>query len=97
MSGLWCNKHQNGSAPHYTRRLNGSDSIHNLITLCSTCHEKIAGEELLHSQRFYQKIKGKSISFIDAMHVMQGKTYLQKALKEIAPLNLTTGGDTANI
>ncbi|RDU37462.1 HNH endonuclease [Neobacillus piezotolerans] len=78
------------------RRLHGSDSIHNLITLCSKCHEKIAGEELLHSQRFYQKIKGKSISFRDAMHVMQGKTYLQKALREIAPLNLTTGGDTAN-
>lgn len=78
------------------RRLNGSDSIHNLITLCTSCHEKVTGEEVAHSKRFYQKIKGKTIPFSDAMHVMQGKFYLQRALKKIAPLSLTTGGDTAN-
>jgi hypothetical protein len=78
------------------RRLNGGDSIHNLIALCSSCHEKVTGEELSHSNRLFQKIKGRSISFGDAMHVMQGKTYLQNALKEVAPLTLTTGGDTAN-
>jgi 5-methylcytosine-specific restriction endonuclease McrA len=27
-------------------RLNGSDSIHNLITLCSSCHEQVTGEEM---------------------------------------------------
>lgn len=78
------------------RRLNGGDSIYNLIALCSSCHEKVTGEELSHSNRLFQKIKGRSISFGDAMHVMQGKTYLQNALKEVAPLTLTTGGDTAN-
>jgi hypothetical protein len=78
------------------RRLNGRDSIHNLITLCSVCHRKVTGDELSHSKRFYQKIKGRNIHFNDAMHVMQGKPYLQNALKEIAPLSLTTGGGTAN-
>lgn len=78
------------------RRLNGGDSIHNLITLCSICHKKTTGEELFHSHRFYQKMKGRSIPFIDAMHVMQGKNYLQNALKEIVSLSLTTGGNTAN-
>lgn len=78
------------------RRLNGGDTIHNLITLCSSCHETLAGDELSHSKRFFQKIKGRNISFEDAMHVMQGKAYLQKSLQEVAPLTLTTGGDTAN-
>ncbi|SDN61596.1 RNA-guided endonuclease IscB [Bacillus sp. OK048] len=78
------------------RRLNGSDSIHNLITLCSTCHQKVTGDELNHCERFYQKVNGRRIYYIDAMHVMQGKTYLQNELKKIAPLSITTGGDTAN-
>ncbi|MCM3764859.1 RNA-guided endonuclease IscB [Neobacillus niacini] len=78
------------------RRLNGSDSIHNLITLCSTCHGRISGDELAHSKRFHEKIKGRNIPFGDAMHVMQGKTFLQNKLREIASLSLTTGGDTAN-
>jgi hypothetical protein len=78
------------------RRLGGSDSIQNLITLCSVCHEKVTGNELAHTNRFYKKIKGRKIIFSDAMHVMQGKTFLQNNLKNIAPLSLTTGGDTAN-
>jgi hypothetical protein len=36
------------------------------------------------------------IGFKYAMHVMQGKTYLKNELQKIAPLTLTTGGDTAN-
>lgn len=78
------------------RRLDGSDSIHNLITLCSTCHGMVTGNELNHSKRFYQKVKGRKIPYSDAMHVMQGKTYLQNELKKITLLSLTTGGDTAN-
>lgn len=78
------------------RRLNGSDSIHNLITLCSACHVKVTGDELIHNERFFKKIKGKVIPYSDAMHVMQGKSYLQNALKEMVSLSLTTGGDTAN-
>ncbi|WML55386.1 RNA-guided endonuclease IscB [Neobacillus sp. PS3-12] len=78
------------------RRLSGSDSVHNLITLCSVCHEKVTSDELAHTKRFYQKIKSRKIIFADAMHVMQGKTFLQTKLKNIAPVSQTTGGDTAN-
>ncbi|WP_066312705.1 RNA-guided endonuclease IscB [Bacillus sp. FJAT-29814] len=78
------------------RRFNGGDSIHNLITLCSSCHEKVTGDEIAHTKRFHKKLKGRNIHFGDAMHVMLGKTFLQNKLREIAPLTLTTGGDTAN-
>lgn len=78
------------------RRLNGSDSIYNLITLCTSCHEKVTSVEMDHKERFLKKIDGKEVRYRDAMHVMQGKKYLQKELKKIAPLFLTTGGDTAN-
>jgi hypothetical protein len=78
------------------RRVKGSDSIHNLITLCPSCHEQVTGEELMHADRFLRKIDGKRIYFQDAMHVMQGKTYLQQELKKLAPVTLTSGGDTAN-
>jgi hypothetical protein len=78
------------------RRLNGGDSIHNLITLCSSCHGHVTGNELNHSGRFFNKIKGRKIQYNDAMHVMQGKSYLQDEFKKIVTLSLTTGGDTAN-
>ncbi len=78
------------------RRLNGADSILNLITLCSSCHDQINGEEMEHAERFYGIIGGKKIDFKAAMHVMQGKKHLRTELKKVAPLTLTTGGDTAN-
>jgi hypothetical protein len=78
------------------RRLNGGDSIHNLITLCSSCHGHVTGNELNHSGRFFNKIQGRKIQYNDAMHVMQGKSYLQDEFKKIVTLSLTTGGDTAN-
>ncbi|MFA1821494.1 RNA-guided endonuclease IscB [Virgibacillus oceani] len=78
------------------KRLNGSNSLHNLITLCPDCHSKITGNELNYSQQFFDLIKGKKLNFTFAMHVMQGKNYLKRELEEIAPVTLTTGGDTAN-
>ncbi|MBO1005328.1 RNA-guided endonuclease IscB [Pseudogracilibacillus auburnensis] len=78
------------------KRLNGSDSIHNLITLCCDCHDRVTGAELQYSQHFFDLIKGKKLNFTFAMHVMQGKNYLKKELVKIAPVTLTTGGDTAN-
>jgi len=78
------------------RRLNGSNSIQNLLTLCTSCHGKVSGDELAHSKRYFEKTHGKHINFKDAMHVMQGKNYLQNGLNRMAPLSLTTGGDTAN-
>ncbi|WP_445506633.1 HNH endonuclease [Niallia sp. 03190] len=78
------------------RRLKGADSILNLITLCSSCHNQINGEEMNHAERFYALIDGKKIDYKAAMHVMQGKKHLRTELKKVALLTLTTGGDTAN-
>ncbi|MDQ0247038.1 hypothetical protein J2S09_004679 [Bacillus fengqiuensis] len=84
-------------AHHITpRRLGGSHSIYNLITLCPSCHHEVTGKEMEYAEIFYQLIKGKTIFTRDAMHVMQGKNYLRTELKSIAPLDLAFGGDTAN-
>lgn len=78
------------------RRLKGNNSIYNLITLCEGCHDKIKGIEMSVASKYYAMIDGKNVNFIDAQHVMQGKTYLQSELSDIASLNLTNGGETAN-
>lgn len=78
------------------RRLSGTDSIYNLITLCAECHVRVNEIEMQFAEEFYILIKGKQIDTKDAMHVMQGKTYLQKELQKIARVVLTTGRDTAN-
>ena len=78
------------------KRLGGADSIYNLITLCSDCHEKVTGKEMEYSEKFYETIKGRDINTKAAMHVMQGKNWLRNKLSEITKLEITTGGDTAN-
>ncbi|AMX85017.1 HNH endonuclease [Geobacillus subterraneus] len=78
------------------RRLGGSNSIYNLICLCSDCHKEVTGNELAYKDEFFQKINGRPVRYWDAMHVMQGKMYLRKELETVAPVILTTGGDTAN-
>jgi len=78
------------------RRLKGSDSIGNLITLCDKCHDKTEGKEEKFIQKYQNKIKGKNIRFDYAQHVMQGKNYLRRELSKIAELELTTGSETAN-
>ncbi|HQD92944.1 MAG TPA: RNA-guided endonuclease IscB [Bacilli bacterium] len=78
------------------RRLSGNDSIYNLITLCSNCHDKTKGKEEEFIKKYQEMIKGKNINFSDAQHVMQGKTYLRQELNNIAPLSLTIGSETVN-
>ena len=78
------------------RRLKGSDSIGNLITLCDKCHDKTEGNEDLFIEKYQNKIKGKNIRFDYAMHVMQGKKYLRQELNKIADVELTIGSETAN-
>ncbi len=78
------------------RRLKGSNSIGNLITLCNKCHDKTEGKEEQYIKKYQDKIKGKNIRFDYAQHVMQGKNYLRKELGKIAELDLTIGSDTAN-
>lgn len=78
------------------RRLKGSNSIGNLITLCDKCHDKTEDNEEKFILKYQNKINGKNIRFYYAQHVMQGKTYLRKELSNIALLNLTAGSQTAN-
>jgi len=84
-------------AHHITpRRLKGSNTISNLITLCSNCHDKTEGTEELFINKYQSMINSKSIRFDYAQHVMQGKSYLRNELSKLGNLILTTGGDTAN-
>ena len=80
------------------RRMNGSNTIGNLITLCSDCHSKVTGREMEFADQFYSKIgkKRNNYGLIYASHVMIGKTWLREELAKRAQLTLTTGGDTAN-
>ena len=78
------------------RRENGADTIYNLITLCSGCHDSIKGNEGNFIALFQKKIKGKNIRFDYAQHVMQGKQWLRAQLSKIAELEITDGGTTAN-
>lgn len=78
------------------RRLKGSNSIGNLITLCEKCHDKTEGVEEKFIQKYQDKIDGESIRFDYAQHVMQGKNYLRQKLGTIASLDLTVGSKTAN-
>lgn len=78
------------------RRLRGADTLSNLITLCSKCHDKTKGNEEKLINKYQNMIEGKNIRFDYAQHVMQGKYYLRRELNDIAPLKVTTGGDTAN-
>lgn len=78
------------------KRFGGANTIGNLITLCSFCHQKTEGKEQEFEERYFTKIKSKPKKLDYAMHVMQGKNYLRKNIKQLGILHLTTGGDTAN-
>lgn len=79
------------------KRLGGSDTLSNLITLCYDCHSKTFGKEMDFADTYYAMIKGKNdINLKYASHVMQGKIWLQNELNHRGELHLTTGGDTAN-
>lgn len=78
------------------RRFSGADTIGNLITLCSQCHQKTEGREREFEDRYFSKIKSKPKRFDYAMHVMQGKHYLREKISELGILHLTNGGETAN-
>ena len=78
------------------RKHSGSDSINNLITLCTTCHLNVTGKEIKYADELYTKINGKDVNFKDAQRVMQGKKYLQNEILKKYPLYLTYGSDTAN-
>lgn len=79
------------------RRLNGSNTLNNLITLCEKCHDKTKGKEELFMNRYFNMINGsdnKSLNY--AQHVMIGKYWLRNELMGLGNLYLTNGGNTAN-
>lgn len=78
------------------RKYGGADTIGNLITLCSGCHQKTEGREREFEDRYFKIIGSKPKRFDYAMHVMQGKNYLREKISELGPLHLTNGGETAN-
>ena len=80
------------------RRMNGANTIGNLITLCSECHSNVTGREMEFAEQLYSKIgkKKNNVSLQYASHVMVGKTWLREELSKRVPVLLTIGGDTAN-
>ena len=78
------------------RKYGGADTIGNLITLCSGCHQKTEGREREFEDRYFKIIGSKPKRFDYAMHVMQGKNYLRGKISELGLLHLTNGGETAN-
>lgn len=79
------------------KRLKGSDTITNLITLCKGCHKKVTINEEKYIVEFQNITGGKQIGLRYASHVMQGKTYLYEELSKIITLvSKTDGGTTSN-
>ena len=79
------------------RRLNGSNTLSNMITLCEKCHQKTEGNEEKHMKHYFDLIQGsdnRSLNY--ASHVMIGKKWLRMEISRLGNLCLTTGGDTAN-
>ena len=79
------------------RRLNGSNTLGNLITLCEKCHQKTENNEMQYAQHYFNMLKSldnKNLNY--ASHVMIGKQWLRKQLSLLGELYLTNGGDTAN-
>ena len=79
------------------RRNGGSNTLGNLITLCSKCHQKTKGKEEEYMQHYFDMFNSsdnKNLNY--ASHVMIGKNWLREKLSELGTLHLTNGGDTAN-
>ena len=72
------------------RRLNGSNTLNNLITLCERCHDKTKGKEEQFMNRYFKMINGsdnKSLNY--AEYVMIGKCWLRNELARLGKLYLT--------
>ena len=79
------------------KRLDGSNTMDNLITLCKECHQVTEGKEEQYMQHFFNRLSSSDNKRLNyASHVMIGKMWLRGRLSELGDLHLTTGGDTAN-
>lgn len=94
-----CGKSNTALEVHHIKpkRLNGSNTLGNLITLCSKCHQKTEGKEEQYMQHYYDMLgssDNKNLNY--ASHAMIGKKWLREQLSNLGKLYLTSGGDTAN-
>lgn len=79
------------------RRLNGSNTLGNLITLCKKCHQKTKGCEEEYMDKYFSLLNFSDNKYLNyAQHVMIGKNWLREHLSNLGRLYLTNGGDTAN-
>lgn len=79
------------------RRLNGSNALSNLITLCERCHQNTEGREELFIDKYFALLNSSDNKYLNyAQHVMIGKKWLREQLSSLGILHLTNGGDTAN-
>lgn len=79
------------------RRLNGSSTLGNLITLCAKCHQKTEDVEERYMGKYFSLLKSSdNVNLRYAQHVMIGKKWLRGQLSNLGVLHLTNGGDTAN-
>ena len=79
------------------RRLHGSNTLGNLITLCRKCHQKTEGKEEQYMQHYFDILDSSDSKYLNyASHVMIGKHWLREKLSELGTLHVTNGGDTAN-
>lgn len=79
------------------RRLNGSNTLGNLITLCVRCHQKTKEKEEQYMQHYFNMLGTSDNKNLNhASHVMIGKYWLRKHLSDLGTLYLTNGGNTAN-
>ena len=79
------------------KRLNGSDTLGNLITLCKNCHQNTEGKEEQYMQHYFDMLNSSDCKNLNcAQHVMIGKMWLREQLSNLGVLYLTTGGNTAN-
>lgn len=79
------------------RRLSGSNTLSNLITLCEGCHQKTEGHEELFMDKYFSLLDSSDEKQLHyAQHVMIGKQWLREQLSNLGILYLTNGGDTSN-
>lgn len=79
------------------RRLNGSNALSNLITLCERCHQNTEGREELFMDKYFALLNSSDNKYLNyAQHVMIGKKWLREQLSSLGILHLANGGDTAN-
>lgn len=79
------------------KRMNGSNTLGNLITLCKKCHQKTEAKEEQYMQHYFDMLGSsdrKNLNY--ASHVMIGKKWLREKLSELGILHFTSGGNTAN-